>query len=178
MKKQILILIGSLLTLIIVSGLLMVSIVDFVVDPNSYVTYNYRNPILGKITFGSNYENKNKFVYPNDKNIPVLEGYDIVLGQEKCSFEGKTLINLEGPFDSKQYIDTKNKTVTLYRDDNNKINDKYAFYKVSGTSEKMNTDIVKYKIFILDSLNNRNIQDSMLTNSSPIEFKNYIQKVS
>ena len=143
MKKKILILIGTLLTLIIVSGLLMVSIVDFVVDPNSYVIYNYRNPILGKITFGSNYENKNKFVYPNDKNIPVLEGYDIVLGQEKCSFEGKTLINLEGPFDSKQYIDTKNKTVTLYRDDNNKINDKYAFNKGEYPIEKCK--IVKKK---------------------------------
>lgn len=56
--------------------------------------------------------------------------------------------------------------------------DEYNFYRVTGTSEKMNTDIANYKAFFLDSLNNWNVQDSMIRNGTPNEYKSFLQNLT
>lgn len=56
--------------------------------------------------------------------------------------------------------------------------EEYKFYKVSGTSEKMNSDIVNYVSFFLDSVNNWDLQSKMIASSTPSEYKKFLEKLS
>ena len=52
--------------------------------------------------------------------------------------------------------------------------EEYEYYKVSGTSEKMNIDVANYTAFFLDSLNDWTLQDSMIRICTPNEYKNFL----
>lgn len=56
--------------------------------------------------------------------------------------------------------------------------DEYKFYKVTGTSEKMNEDILNYTAFLEDSIINWNVRDSMILVCTPFEYKDYLGNCS
>ena len=51
--------------------------------------------------------------------------------------------------------------------------EKYGYYNVSGTSEKMNRDYSKFKIFYYDSLFNINANSDSLKRMEPLDFKKF-----
>lgn len=53
--------------------------------------------------------------------------------------------------------------------------DEYSYYNISGTANKMNADYTKYIAFVQDSLDNWDVHESMINNSSPHEYKNFIE---
>ena len=56
--------------------------------------------------------------------------------------------------------------------------EEYNFYKVSGTCEKMNSDIINYTALFLDSVNNWDLQSKMIASSTPSEYKTFMTKLT
>ncbi|MCW3806911.1 thioredoxin-like domain-containing protein [Plebeiibacterium marinum] len=60
----------------------------------------------------------------------------------------------------------------------NSFAEEYSFYKVSGTSKKMNNDVAAYTAFFIDSINNMDEHDEMVKNASPLEYRSYVEALT
>lgn len=56
--------------------------------------------------------------------------------------------------------------------------EEYKYYVVSGTSEKMNHDFVGYHIQFPDSFNNSDFHNNMINNSTPVEYKTFVEELT
>ena len=134
------------------------------VSEHDIIEFIYEDILAGQIKLAENIDKNGRFKFVLDLDFPT-EFY--------LKYSGLLTYHIS-PGDSLHFDingDCWSKTSETNAEE-------YNFYKVSGTSEKMNNDVAKYTAFFIDSLSNWSIHDSMINNSTPNEYKTFLEELT